>query len=235
MPDQKIHNDPDLGEILIKRSARSTRIGLHVHPDKGIYLSIPKWCTYRAAIAFFDQKKKWAMEAVLKQKEKLRREVEQGRAVIVPEAEMDALVDAMRKRAKAVLPVKLKNLAARYGFTYNKVFIKHNSSNWGSCSALGNINLNINLVRVPEILADYVILHELAHLSHPNHGPRFHSLLETMCADTYRRHLEKMKDSPVQEADAVLFKDIQAYIKKTSSNHPFSRAMELELKKYRLI
>lgn len=234
MSDQKIHNDPELGEILIIRNPRSTRIGLHVHPRKGIYLSIPRWCTYRAAIAFFEQKKQWAIQAVLKQKERLSRDMEEGRAVIVPQEQMQALIDAMRKRAKAVLPVKLKNLAARYGFTYNKVFIKHNHSNWGSCSVLGNINLNINLVRVPEILADYVILHELSHLKYQNHGPQFHILLEDMCSDIYRYHIERAKTA-VSEDDAKLYSDIAEYVKKTSSTHPFSRAMELELKKYRII
>ena len=55
-------------------------------------------------------------------------------------------------------------LACRFGFKYARVFIKHNLTNWGSCSSKGNINLNLNLLRLPEHLADYVILHELCHL-----------------------------------------------------------------------
>lgn len=83
--------------------------------------------------------------------------------------------------AKEVLPKRLRELAERYSFEYNSVRIKHNSSNWGSCSRKGNINLNLNLVRLPDELRDYVLLHELCHLRHPDHGPRFHALLESLC------------------------------------------------------
>ena len=87
----------------------------------------------------------------------------------------------MRLKAKRILPQRLAELAGKYSFEYNQVRIKHNVSNWGSCSRKGNINLNLNLVRVPEDLRDYVILHELCHLRHPNHGPDFHALLESLC------------------------------------------------------
>ena len=97
--------------------------------------------------------------------------------------EVAAEVEALRKEAKAVLPGRLAYLASQYGFTYNQVRIKHNSSNWGSCSELGNINLNLNLMRLPEHLRDYVMLHELCHLKYLNHGPEFHALLESVCPD----------------------------------------------------
>lgn len=83
--------------------------------------------------------------------------------------------------AKEVLPKRLRELAERYSFEYNSVRIKHNSSNWGSCSRKGNINLNLNLVRIPDELRDYVLLHELCHLRHPDHSPAFHALLESLC------------------------------------------------------
>ena len=97
------------------------------------------------------------------------------RAAVGPE------VEELRARAKAVLPDRLAALAARHGFEYRKVFIKNNVSNWGSCSSLGNINLNLRLVTLPPDLADYVMLHELCHLRHMNHGPKFHALLESVC------------------------------------------------------
>ena len=98
-------------------------------------------------------------------------------------AEQAAEVERLRIQAKAALPPRLAELAALHGFTYNTVRIKHNVSNWGSCSELGNINLNLNLMRVPEHLRDYVMLHELCHLRYMNHGPEFHALLEEVCPD----------------------------------------------------
>jgi predicted metal-dependent hydrolase len=93
----------------------------------------------------------------------------------------------MRRQAKAELPVRLAELASRYGFVYNRVSIKHNATNWGSCSARNNINLNLNIVRLPDILRDYILLHELCHLRHHDHGQAFHLLLEHVCTDNLLR------------------------------------------------
>ena len=87
----------------------------------------------------------------------------------------------MRAQAKASLPPRLAELAARHGFVYKRVFIKNNVSNWGSCSSLGNINLNLRLVTLPQELQDYVMLHELCHLKYLNHSREFHTLLESVC------------------------------------------------------
>ena len=97
------------------------------------------------------------------------------RAAVNPE------VEKLRAEAKESLPPRLRELADLHGFQYNRVFIKNNISNWGSCSSKGNINLNLRLVTLPEELRDYVILHELCHLKYLNHGKDFHALLEKVC------------------------------------------------------
>lgn len=109
--------------------------------------------------------------------------------VSTPEVEM------LRAAAKAYLPLRLAELAQAHGFCYNSVRIKHNVSNWGSCSSIKNINLNLNLMRVPKDLQDYVMLHELCHLRHLNHGPEFHALLETLCPNhkSLRKQLQAYK------------------------------------------
>ena len=96
-------------------------------------------------------------------------------------APVNARVERLRAQAKEELPPRLAELAALHGFKYNKVFIKNNISNWGSCSSLGNINLNLRLVELPSELQDYVMLHELCHLRYLNHGREFHALLESVC------------------------------------------------------
>lgn len=102
----------------------------------------------------------------------------------------DVLVEVLREEAKILLPQKLSYFSDQYGFHFHKVTIKHNSSNWGSCSRAGNINLNLNLIRLPEPLCDYVLLHELCHLKEPNHGPRFHALLERLCLSNIRHLID---------------------------------------------
>ena len=92
-----------------------------------------------------------------------------------------AVVKVLRKEAAALLPSRLSELAALHGFSYGRLALRNNVSNWGSCSARKNINLNIHLIRLPQELSDYVLLHELAHLKHRNHGPEFHRLLDSLC------------------------------------------------------
>lgn len=59
-------------------------------------------------------------------------------------------------------------------------------SRWGSCSTSGRISLNTHLVKLPEALIDYVVVHELCHLRHMDHSARFYDLLGT--------HLPAWKD-----------------------------------------
>lgn len=110
--------------------------------------------------------------------------------VVSQKALRDVLVEVLREEAKILLPQKLSYFSDQYGFHFHKVTIKHNSSNWGSCSRAGNINLNLNLIRLTEPLCDYVLLHELCHLKEPNHGPRFHALLERLCLSNIRHLID---------------------------------------------
>ena len=169
----KIYVDPEIGEVLFRKSVRSRSIGIRVHPVKGVSVSVPYIVPYAVAQAFFQSRRSWILETMARQKEKYKD------AVIPSEAEIEAL----RRKAKAELPPRLAELASRYGFSYNRVAIKHNASNWGSCSARSNINLNLNIVRLPKVLQDYVLLHELCHLRHQDHGHGFHLLLEHVLTD----------------------------------------------------
>ncbi len=56
---------------------------------------------------------------------------------------------------------------------YKQLRIKYNHSNWGSCSTRGNINLSTRLLLCPLPIIDYVMVHELAHIIHPNHSKQF--------------------------------------------------------------
>lgn len=121
--------------------------------------------------------------------------------VVSQKALRDVLVEVLREEAKILLPQKLSYFSDQYGFHFHKVTIKHNSSNWGSCSRAGNINLNLNLIRLPEPLCDYVLLHELCHLKEPNHGPRFHALLERLCLSNIRHLID------LGSPDAMKYRD----------------------------
>lgn len=170
--------------------------------------------------------------------------------VVSQKALRDVLVEVLREEAKILLPQKLSYFSDQYGFHFHKVTIKHNSSNWGSCSRAGNINLNLNLIRLPEPLCDYVLLHELCHLKEPNHGPRFHALLERLClsnirhlidlgspdAMKYRAWIDNLDASDFSAASTSpsffrLFKPSSSHPSMTPLNEVLSR----EISKWRLL
>lgn len=91
------------------------------------------------------------------------------------------LVKIYRQEARDFLPGRLAQLARTAGFRFNRVFIRNQKSRWGSCSDRNNINLNLQLMQLPDSLIDYVLLHELVHTEIKNHGPRFWSRLEQVC------------------------------------------------------
>ena len=80
--------------------------------------------------------------------------------------------------ANEMLPEKVKILAKKHGFKYRSLKIKNTKSRWGSCSHDNHISLSLHLMRLPEHLMDYIILHELCHIIEKNHGKNFWALLE---------------------------------------------------------
>ncbi len=76
----------------------------------------------------------------------------------------------------------------------NKIFFKHNKSNWGSCSNIGNINISTRLLFAPDDVLDYVCVHELAHLIEPNHSKNFWSLVEKVIPD-YKEKIKWLKEN----------------------------------------
>jgi len=83
----------------------------------------------------------------------------------------------LRKEAKRVLPIRVKELAIRHGFKFQDVKIQSSKTRWGSCSGKKNINLSYFLMLVPDYLYEYVILHELCHTIEMNHGAKFWNLM----------------------------------------------------------
>ena len=61
---------------------------------------------------------------------------------------------------------------------------------WGCCTARGSVRLNIQLIKLPLRLIDYVVVHELAHLREMNHSAAFWSVVESVCADYARLRRE---------------------------------------------
>lgn len=93
------------------------------------------------------------------------------------------IIGIWRIEAKEILIGRTYELAAKYNFHFSQVKIKNMNTRWGSCSGKNVINLNLHLVKLPEHLRDYVILHELVHTSARNHGKEFWDKLNTLIID----------------------------------------------------
>lgn len=70
-----------------------------------------------------------------------------------------------------------------YGFNPSALAFRKLKSRWGSCSSKGNITLNTELIKLNPLFAEYVIIHELCHLRHHNHGKEFYKLLRELSPD----------------------------------------------------
>lgn len=95
-------------------------------------------------------------------------------------------------RAKHYITKRVHECAQRFGLRYARITIRNQKKRWGSCSESGNLNFNLRLMMAPPGMIDYVIMHELAHLTEQNHSPRFYALLEKMYPE-YRAWEKWMK------------------------------------------
>jgi len=113
----------------------------------------------------------------------------------VQQAIRNAIERAMRKEALEFLPPRLDKIATHYGFKYKTVSIKNSRSRWGSCTYDNHINLSLHLMMLPTLLIDYVIIHELCHTVHKNHGEHFWELMTKITGDARKlsREVDKYK------------------------------------------
>ena len=93
------------------------------------------------------------------------------------DAMRSALLEWLTERARATLEPRLRALAAELGVQYRRVQIRRQRTRWGSCSVRGTISLNFCLLFHRSAVVRYLLAHELAHLTHMNHTPRFWELV----------------------------------------------------------
>lgn len=161
-----------VGTVLFERSRRAKRISVSIRPFKGVRVAVPYGVSFEAAQSFAQSKASWISKHLIKME---RLEL---RAKLLS---ADDPID--RQAARKILVDRLDYLAKQHGFNYNRVFIRNQKTRWGSCSTQNNINLNINIVRLPQELIDYTILHELVHTRVKNHGKRFWHQMDILLGD----------------------------------------------------
>jgi predicted metal-dependent hydrolase len=96
--------------------------------------------------------------------------------------------EIFRKKFEELL-IKYKN----YNFRPSEFKVRALKRRWGSCTSKGNITISSELVKLDEVYLEYVILHELCHLRHHNHGKEFYKLLSEVFPEWKRRRSELKK------------------------------------------
>jgi len=100
-----------------------------------------------------------------------------------PELIQDSLESWYKQHALAKLTEKTKRYAQTIDVTYASVGIKLYKSRWGSCSVEGDIDFNWHIIMAPNRIVDYIVVHELCHLIHHDHSPKFWKQVERVMPD----------------------------------------------------
>jgi len=152
-----------VGQVLFERSKKAKHLNISVKPFAGVRVAVPNGLSFQKAEGFVYTKKSWIQKHLVRMKQ--YEENNDTNSAISN--------DIDRAKAKRKLTRRLRYLADKHGFTYNRVFIRNQKTRWGSCSSKNNISLNMKIVRLSEELMDYVILHELVHTRVKDHSHAF--------------------------------------------------------------
>lgn len=126
----------------------------------------------RVKIDFFDIKRAFITSETLVLPQNIKNKPDQIRA---------AIKNFVTKFARELLPQCVAHFSEIIGKCPAKIAISHPKSIWGSCNANKTIRLNAKLVMLPKHLMEYVVIHELCHLSEMNHSAEFWALVNRFC------------------------------------------------------
>lgn len=172
----------------IIRSKRKT-VGISVKPGGEIIIRAPRLLPRAAILSFAYEKADWILSSYEKQK---------NRAVPPIDAPKDAATLALEKRyrdaAKEYIPKRVEYYHEFTGGTYNKITIRDQKSRWGSCSSNGTLSFNYRLMLAPPRVLDYVVVHELCHLTHMNHSADFWNMVASILPD-YKEYRKWLKEN----------------------------------------
>lgn len=164
------------------RSGRKT-LALQVTADLRVVVRAPR----RAPRAEIDRFVAGHTDWIARQLEQQRRRA----AARPPLTEADIL--ALRARAKEELPPLVEQYARLMKLTPTGVKITRAKTRYGSCSPKNSLCFSCLLMRCPLPAIEYVVVHELAHIRHKNHGAAFYALVGSILPD-YKQRRKLLKE-----------------------------------------
>ena len=195
--------------ILVRSDTRAKRITLRFNPwSRDITVTLPRRTAVREGLEFAELKRDWLENVISKTPQKVTFEdgavipvlgkpyiIEhrpRGRGVVTMEGDRlivtgseeflaRRLKDWLKEHVKDIIVKAAKEKAASTGRTVRQVTVRDTSSRWGSCSADGRLSFSWRLIFATAEVLDYVVSHEVAHLSEMNHSKRFWQLVDSIC------------------------------------------------------
>jgi len=172
---------PSVGPVTIVKSQRAKHIRITIKSDQTVRLIVPRGQSVEKAKQFLQSKIPW----ITKHQHRLSKS--ENTQSNLPQPKINEL------QARYILISRLEEMAKIHKFKYSRVAIRNQKTKWGSCSAKNNINLNINLARLPDELRDYVILHELVHTRIKNHSKKFWAELDKVIGRSAKELSNKLR------------------------------------------
>lgn len=155
----------------IRSNPRTRRITIRVRRGGTVVVTKPRWVSKRAVEAYVEKSRAWIARA----------QARLGTATKTSRVESSAKEYKKYKKAAHELIVRrMQHFARTHDLRWEQVSVRNQKSRWGSCSQRGTLSFNYRLVFLPRELADYVVVHELAHLKHLNHSRAFWALVGDM-------------------------------------------------------
>lgn len=106
---------------------------------------------------------------------------------------LEVLENRYRKAAKDYFTARVAYYHTLTGGVYTSITIRDQKSRWGSCSSRGTLSFNYRLMFAPLKVLDYVVVHELCHLTHMDHSRNFWNMVERIMPD-YRIYKQWLRD-----------------------------------------
>lgn len=152
--------------------------------DGKVTIRAPRSMPKRNVLQFVESNKDWILRAQQKQAER----AERGYHKTLTEEEIAVL----KEKARTYIPARVKYFSERMGLFPSAVKISSAATRFGSCSAKNSLNFSYRLMQYPAEAIDYVVVHELAHIKHLNHGKEFYALVGQYLPD-YKKRIEILK------------------------------------------
>ena len=177
----------ELPYTLIRSKRKSYAIS--ISPDGQITVRVPLVTSDREVRQILSQKQHWIVTKYLEQQEKQINKPVSG----LTDAQRNALPQRYIVAAKEYFPKRAAYFRQFTGGTYNRITIRDQKTRWGSCSSRGTLSFNYRLIFAPPGILDYVVVHELCHLTHMNHSKDFWDMVARVMPD-YRIRKQWLRD-----------------------------------------